>query len=799
MQTIPLQQAIEQARANPTSEFAKKLRQDIESGKLDQVAQKQGIDLSKYGRPTQQKENIIGTLINEPIKQLLVRPAARTAEAVGRTGILGENIKRGYEEMAAKGESQVFPTALGNIEVEQADSARQIGGEALQVASYLFPYGKAAKAMRPLVGKQLGNIASGAVGGYAADVGYGLDDESQTVGQALTPGLGTAIGAAIPGVGAVAQGTKPALRGAGRALQKAGELVTDVVLPTPAKEAQLLQAYKANKPFTERISDVLAGTEMKPRTVAKTALQTKEGQTLGGLFGTKSQIGVQARRASTELWDNLIKPRLDESGVAVDMDGFFSKIEKDIIENNPDITRQKALIEALDAVRKDYEGINAVSLTKLQDLKSSWAEFLPSKAFKGEEIAGSVNEVRRLLSDEARQTIYNTLGDDVKQAYLDYGNLQTLKDMGVSSMTGQKLKGGAGSFISELASQVITPIGTVAGQVIYRIGKGLEMIGKPGAKNLGELLNLKFPGDAFLDSNMGKSLKKNVSEYIENPKMGLSIEDISKKGKGAIPQTTDELTTSIQQAKASGQSFDEWVNGQATELNYKNLQENDYSIKAYGKDFNEPVEYFRAGQVRKNGDIWLTDNEAGAMQYSSAGGGTKVRKYIVQSRNPLIIDTAGGKYAKGNIDINKILTKEEIAQGYTNNPDTKKKFIDYAKNNGYDAVQFGDSFPDGEGGMRSLVVWNKDALKTRSQLKAEWDKVKTSALDAVDSLGLTPTMKDNIVEIIDDFRLNGAKNMELQQDASRIAEELGIPRQKTYGALVNRLQKLLEESDKLDL
>lgn len=243
------------------------------------------------------------------------------------------------------------------------------------------------------------------------------------------------------------------------------------------------------------------------------------------------------------------------------------------------------------------------------------------------------------------------------------------------------------------------------------------------------------------------------------------------------------------------------MKGQATELNYKNLQENDYSIKAFGKDFNEPVEYFRAGQVRKNGDIWLTDNEAGAMQYSSAGGGTKVGKYIVQSKKPLIIDTAGGKYANGNIDINKILTKEEIARGYTNNPDIKKKFIDYAKNNGYDAVQFADSFPDGEGGMRSLVVWDKNQIKTRSQLKAEWDKVGKPAIkeiDKIDKFGLTPTMKDNIVEIIDDFRLNRGKNLELQQDASSILEDLGVPLPKKYSDVVKKLEQILQASDKVN-
>lgn len=195
-----------------------------------------------------------------------------------------------------------------------------------------------------------------------------------------------------------------------------------------------------------------------------------------------------------------------------------------------------------------------------------------------------------------------------------------------------------------------------------------------------------------------QKLRKSITQDLASPKMS-SLEQEAKKYKSA-----EEFTTN------------------STELTYKNLQENPYSIKAYGKDFNEPVEYYRAGAIRKNGDIWLTDNQAGAQQYSSAGGGTKVGSYIVNSKKPLIIDTAGGKYAKGNIDINKILTKEEIAKGYTNNPDIKQKFIDYAKNNGYDAVQFADSFPDGEGGMRSLVVWDKNKIKTKSQLEEIWKK-----------------------------------------------------------------------------
>ena len=211
-----------------------------------------------------------------------------------------------------------------------------------------------------------------------------------------------------------------------------------------------------------------------------------------------------------------------------------------------------------------------------------------------------------------------------------------------------------------------------------------------------------------------KDLGGTIKSELNQPKRGFidfNAEVIPKK----------KAVTSLEQEAKKYKSAEEFATN-STELTYKNLQENPYSIKAYGKDFNEPVEYYRAGAIRKNGDIWLTDNQAGAQQYSSAGGGTKVGSYIVNSKKPLIIDTAGGKYAKGNIDINKILTKKEIAKGYTNNPDIKQKFIDYAKNNGYDAVQFADSFPDGEGGMRSLVVWDKNRIKTKSQLTDIWNK-----------------------------------------------------------------------------
>lgn len=51
MATITIQEAINQAKQNPTSDFAKALRVSIESGQLDEAAKIQGVDLSVYGRP----------------------------------------------------------------------------------------------------------------------------------------------------------------------------------------------------------------------------------------------------------------------------------------------------------------------------------------------------------------------------------------------------------------------------------------------------------------------------------------------------------------------------------------------------------------------------------------------------------------------------------------------------------------------------------------------------------------------------------------------------------------------------
>lgn len=496
-------------------------------------------------QPEQKQDGLLKTIAKDVAGTLVVRPVARATEAVTRLAAPESEAAKGYEQMQAEGESQ----NIGGIEVAPVKvfgegGGRQIAGEALQTASYLFPYGKAAKLATPALGKVGGAMASGAAGGYAADVGMGLQDENQTVGEALTPGLGTALGATIPAVA-------PAIRATGRATSKLGSKTAELAIPTSTREAGILQTYKANNPFFTRVADVLKGAEKAPTTAGKTVVEK-------GLMGTKSMIGVQSKRAANKLWQDVISPRLKASEQAVDLDGFFNKIQDDIINTTPEASRQKALLNALQSFKDDYAGINSVSLEKLQKLKEGWAEFIPEKAYRGENIAGAANQVRKLLANESRQTIYSQLGDDVKQAYFDYGNLQGLQKMGQVAMTGSKLKGGAGSFISELMSQAVTPVATIGGQGIYRIGKGIEFVGNLGAKNLGEALGvqggLKFPGDAAVD-NIGARIKKTqekslpintqtsqtIKQPIKNSTISHKSTTESLKVKGTIPENSPRL------------------------------------------------------------------------------------------------------------------------------------------------------------------------------------------------------------------------------------------------------------------
>jgi len=287
-----------------------------------------------------QSDGIIKSIAKDAFKTLLVKPAARATEALGRTGLFGENIKRGYETMADEG----TPQRILGVDIEQqkgfgSGGEKQIVGDALKSASWMFPFGRAAKAasvplskvMSPAASKLGGYVASGATGGYLADVGYDLE-EGKSFSEALKPGLGTAIGAGIPLAG-------PVTRGAGRL---AGEALGVSTGTGYGAIREGLAASRAGGEVSEAYKASLRGN-INPEQIVDEAR---------GALGTIIQNRTKAYRSQLE---NL-KTSTKEFNIAPVIERFNKKLEEFNVvfdeKGIPDFTRSPGLGRYEDDLRK---------------------------------------------------------------------------------------------------------------------------------------------------------------------------------------------------------------------------------------------------------------------------------------------------------------------------------------------------------------------------------------------------------------------------------------------------------------
>jgi hypothetical protein len=230
---ISLQKAIEQAKSNPTSKFSQDLRKAIESGQLDVAAQKQGVDLTPFGRqPVKEKSPLTeriadvtgGKEIAQGLGQALAQKGTqklieetqkqqfdlqgklvaqiKTAKEQGRDTTRLENalslLNEDVQEFGSGAEKLLNPNELTNKEVV---------GDALQLATTAG----GAKVAGAVAGKAVGattagqgfiqgakaGLTGGAVTGATSGAAQGLQSNKDTEG-ILTD---TAMGAGIGGLG----------------------------------------------------------------------------------------------------------------------------------------------------------------------------------------------------------------------------------------------------------------------------------------------------------------------------------------------------------------------------------------------------------------------------------------------------------------------------------------------------------------------------------------------------------------------------------------------------------------------
>lgn len=381
-----------------------------------------------------------------------------------------------------KPQNNGFQTGLTKVD-PTGHQSRSLVEESLPVAGAVG--GAMVAAPLGIVGGPAGVIAAGAAGaaGGAALGETAKQGIQRATGEraAISPSEIVRTGAEYGAMEAVGG---PIANVVGKGVKALGGVLAKAFIPTSIREAGLLQTYKAGTGFFERIGAAMGMATKKPPVTAGSTAFDK------GLAGTQTMIGVQAKCASNDLWSGIVAPALKQADVQINMPTFMQLLEKQIVEQTPEKSRQKELLNALEALKEDYADVGHVPLAELQNFKEGWAKFIPDKAYQGKPIGGAFKDVQNMAASNARQLIYEQLGDGTKQAYLDYGNLKALQELGKIAMTGSKLKGGSFTGLHALFDMTVIPISTVAGQTVYKVGDGIELIGAPGARTVRDVLGL---------------------------------------------------------------------------------------------------------------------------------------------------------------------------------------------------------------------------------------------------------------------------------------------------------------------
>lgn len=434
-------------------------------------------------------------LQKDTVKQIL----DNAPTGVDKTKIIDGLIQRGY---TLEGFNEK-PSIAQNAKDLAVGFGKGVARTAVNTASGLQDIGQGALGMAEsaLTGKELSQTR-------AMQPGVGIEalkketPEGQAVTQALQPtnemqkmggyaetgaellaggGAGLVKDLAVKGTRLATKAVSPVAKG----IKGSGATLYESAFTPNVREAESILAYEASQPSMFQnlfgAGAIKGNPAFKPILASETALRS-------GIAGTEKQIGVQAKKVADTLYNKEIAPAVKGIEGTITKDELFAPL-RERIAGITDPSKKNAYANAYEALVDDYANIKSFTYPQAQKLKSELAEFTPAKVFRGQDVA---NETRMLQADMAnliRQKTYEALKDvNVKQKYIDYGNLQELQKLGVKAISDGGLKGGFGGFWSTLYERGMMPIKTVGGKVIYNIGDKLQVTAPKG-----------FEGKTFAD------------------------------------------------------------------------------------------------------------------------------------------------------------------------------------------------------------------------------------------------------------------------------------------------------------
>lgn len=561
-------------------------------GKSDDFIKSAIMAYRQQNTQPEKKGNFLKSIVKEPLKTLLVRPALRAGQALGALGVQAFGTPQMKANLPGAIQQSTEIPGLGmSIEGQKPlgqGGGKQIAGQALETASYLFPYGRAAKAVgggimlatgakiTPFAlksAKLAGNVASGAMGGYGFDVGSKLQ-EGRSIGESLKPGLGTAIGGAIPlagptiggitkgfgrvaaeslgvstgsGYGAIKEGWQAALQGGKRAedwlagLRGSG---TPETIVGEARDAlgQIIQTRKQT--YTSQLEKLAQNKESLDtspiiKEIKNQLNKFQIGYKNGALDFSRSPLRFN-KTAQTDIEaiintmkDFGTKPG-DRTAVGVDsLKRAFGDLYTPSGEARAFIqavkgTTRKVLskVPGYDDLAKNYADKTEL-IGEIQKALSLGDKASIDTAFKKLTSALRVNnefrkELIRELDEASGGYLSSKVAGQQMSELLPRGIMRQIG--GVGALGG--LATGVG-FVPILKAALFTSPRLI-GELVNALGFSVRKL-KGGTSGLMDAIlkntgKLKFPGDAFLETPTAKK----IGDYAKNPKLGMSIKDVSK-------------------------------------------------------------------------------------------------------------------------------------------------------------------------------------------------------------------------------------------------------------------------------
>jgi len=581
------------------------------------------------------------------------------------------------------------------------------------------------------------SIATGAGIGYGYDVASKLE-AGKTGASALTPGLGTAIGVALPLAGKVVSKTGVLTSKAEKTAANLSKVEDEI--------AKIERNYAKTRPLVDKTAEarkLIAQSDVLVGAVDDT-----------GTISTKLKGGAIDKFKAQTIDDaeGIVRTGLQNEGIAISPNIVKEQLKKSILNSKLEGAELKRALNKIDdevdglAIKSNSEGY--IKLENLQDAKIfTYQNVDYNKPTSKLEAKAFANAYKTLIENNSRLNI-----KEVNSELAKYYDAIDLLDM----LDGRKVKGGKlGKYAARIGGQIAGSAlgGSVGGYPGMAVGTIVG--GELSAKIQGMLMSRTFGKGVGAGLKKSSVLEKATQEFPQARKLlpqkatpskdsvielpaklptvqgqvkspsDLRTLPIKKSTKLPTKKSTLSQDPLIQKAKKY-ESLEEFVKAQGTPV-YHGTQakfdkfESKFATDAEGRKLN-------LGWGKNN--FYFTTKKGEALKYATRERSPEVAK-LYPKGEPNVIEAFVDIKKPFNIEIEKNAERwRKVRDGYWSDgvsdfnyhkiPKGKTKaeaFVEQLKKEGYDGIIDG----------QEITVFSENQIKTKSQLEEIWKQSQKSA------------------------------------------------------------------------